>query len=264
MDELTKLKELTEALTDSGYLKDQTDSWKYAFDSVSSFVCIVDLSLKVQFINKAFAKLLDVMPSKLIGTSVVDICKDFLYECSYIENDPGNETQKFGVSYSSSYDKWVDKTKYTIKDDIEHVIGYMFMFEDVTAQKLYEIKLKESERRFKQIIKNVDKISIQGYDEQRRVIFWNEYSEKLYGYTKEEALGKQLEDLIIPNDMRDTVVQLHNAWIDGGPSIPSGELTLIDKYGKDVPVFSSHVINETQEGIEMFCIDISLDNVIIK
>jgi PAS domain-containing protein len=33
-------------------------------------------------------------------------------------------------------------------------------------------------------------ISVQGYDKHRTVIFWNQASEKLYGCTKEQALGK--------------------------------------------------------------------------
>ena len=41
-----------------------------------------------------------------------------------------------------------------------------------------------------QLFYAIHSISVQGYDEQRRVIYWNKGSELLYGYTKEYATGK--------------------------------------------------------------------------
>lgn len=118
--------------------------------------------------------------------------------------------------------------------------------------------LSASEKRFREIIEDVSEIAIQGYDQNRNVTFWNSASEKLYLYTKEEAVGKKLEDLIIPEKMHEMVIKSHTAWLKDGGHIPSGELVLIDKNGNDVPVFSSHIINETQHGLEMFCIDVDM------
>lgn len=108
----------------------------------------------------------------------------------------------------------------------------------------------------------VDAISVQGYDEERKVTYWNRGSEFLYGYTEEEALGRRLEDLIIPEDMRDAVITAHKNWINEGIEIPAAELTLKNKIGEDVNVFSSHAffINKKKKH-EMFCIDIDLSEV---
>lgn len=119
-------------------------------------------------------------------------------------------------------------------------------------------KLSASEKRFREIIEDVSEISIQGYDRERKVTFWNSASEKLYGYKKEEVVGKKLEDLIIPLDMREEVIKLHTQWLEEGEKIPPGEMVLIDKNGNDVHVFSSHIMNETHHDIEMFCIDVDL------
>jgi len=108
----------------------------------------------------------------------------------------------------------------------------------------------------------VDAISVQGYDEERKVTYWNRGSEFLYGYTEEEALGRRLEDLIIPEEMRDAVITAHKNWITEGVEIPAAELTLRNKTGDDVNVFSSHAffINKKKKH-EMFCIDIDLSEV---
>ena len=51
---------------------------------------------------------------------------------------------------------------------------------------------------------------VQGYDEEHRVIYWSKDSERLYGYSNEEATGQKLEDLIIPEPMRDLVISDHS------------------------------------------------------
>jgi len=123
------------------------------------------------------------------------------------------------------------------------------------------ILFQDNEKRFRNFIDEISSISIQGYDEERRVIFWNNASEKIYGWTEEEALGQKLENLIIPPAMKEDVKSLHHRWVHFGEKIPSGELILIDKAGNDVPVLSSHVMYESARGKEMFCIDVDLTSI---
>lgn len=105
----------------------------------------------------------------------------------------------------------------------------------------------------------VNAIPVQGYDEDRRVIYWNEASELLYGYTKEEAGGQKIEDLIIPKFMREVVIEAHTNWIEKDVEIPAAEVTLCDKSGNDISVFSSHVMFTNQyNNKQMYCIDIDL------
>ncbi|ASM52274.1 hypothetical protein PESP_b0758 [Pseudoalteromonas espejiana DSM 9414] len=113
-----------------------------------------------------------------------------------------------------------------------------------------------------QLFDAVNAISVQGYDEQRQVIYWNKGSELLYGYTKDEATGKKLEDLIIPPPMREAVIEAHSNWLVHDIEIPAAELTLTKKNGINVTVFSSHVMFTNQHGLkQMYCIDIDLSDV---
>ncbi|MDO6546253.1 bifunctional diguanylate cyclase/phosphodiesterase [Pseudoalteromonas carrageenovora] len=113
-----------------------------------------------------------------------------------------------------------------------------------------------------QLFDAVNVISVQGYDNERRVIYWNEGSERLYGYTKEEAIGKKIEDLIIPEPMCEFVIEAHSDWVKKDIEIPASEIILQDKDGNNVSVFSSHVMFTNQYNTkQMYCIDIDLSDV---
>ncbi len=117
----------------------------------------------------------------------------------------------------------------------------------------------ESETRFREIFEQVANIPVQGYDHCRRVIYWNAASERVYGYTRDEAMGRRIEDLIMPDGFREIAVRLMDDWIAGGPAIPAGEIVLINKSGAPVPVYSSHVMIRNARGEpEMYCIDVDM------
>ncbi|WP_310736005.1 EAL domain-containing protein [Pseudoalteromonas sp. SR41-7] len=113
-----------------------------------------------------------------------------------------------------------------------------------------------------QLFDAVNVISVQGYDNERRVIYWNEGSVRLYGYTKEEAIGQKIEDLIIPESMCEFVIDAHSDWVEKDIEIPASEITLKGKNGESVSVFSSHVMFTNQYNTkQMYCIDIDLSEV---
>lgn len=48
-------------------------------------------------------------------------------------------------------------------------------------------------------------VAIQGYYQDGEIFLWNRGSERIYDYSKEEAIGNNLFDLIIPDDMLEAV-----------------------------------------------------------
>ena len=122
-----------------------------------------------------------------------------------------------------------------------------------------DAKFWASEQRSQKLFDALPKISVQGYSRDRQVIYWNNASEKIYGYTADEAIGQNLENLIIPPAMRQDVINLIDAWVNGGEPIPACELTLMAKDGSSVHVYSSHVLlNNPRNEPELYCIDIDL------
>jgi PAS domain S-box-containing protein len=130
---------------------------------------------------------------------------------------------------------------------------------DISERKAQDAKLQESEHRFRALVENIPHLPVQGYDSDRRAIFWNQASEEFYGYSREEALGNKLEDLIIPPFMREGVIQAVQQWVDNGVAIPPGEIQLQTKSGDLVDVYSSHaMLGNTRGKCEMYCVDLDI------
>lgn len=171
------------------------------------------------------------------------------HDCSYGKSiwlDLDGEVRWFELSVARKKDKSAQQK-------------FILLSRDITDRKSAQQKLTESEARFKKLFEKTDAISVQGYDNKRRVIYWNAASERLYGISAEQALGKPLEDLIIPDEMREAVIDAVNNWIANDVAIPSSELTLKKGDGSLVNVFSSHVMLKNISGApEMFCLDVDL------
>ncbi|MGD1857533.1 MAG: PAS domain-containing protein [Leptolyngbyaceae cyanobacterium] len=154
---------------------------------------------------------------------------------------------------------WLSTSKIPLHDDDGEVNGILLVIEDITERKTTEAALRQSEERFRSLFEGTPMIGMQIYDHQRRVIGWNQASEELYGYTRTEAMGRQLEDLIIPDALREPVIQAVEDWVHQGPPIPAGELTLRDKEGHPVEVFSSHIMLKNLQGDpELYCLDLDI------
>lgn len=154
---------------------------------------------------------------------------------------------------------WTEQVNVPLFDEQGNLIAIEGIARDITQRKQAEEQLKESESRFRQLLDSIMNISVQGYDANGIIHYWNYASERIYGYTKAEALGKNILDLIIPEEIK-PVTKKHietMALIKEG--LPAEELLLMRKDGERVPVFSNHVvICPPNKEVELYCIDVDL------
>ncbi|MEO8011956.1 MAG: EAL domain-containing protein, partial [Dokdonella sp.] len=137
-----------------------------------------------------------------------------------------------------------------------HAIGTC---QDISERSRAEEALRASELRFRSLLQNVPSVAVQSYALDGTTRYWNAASETLYGFSAEEAIGRNLLDLIIPEPMREEVRAAIRQMADTRQPIPTRELTLQRKDLEKVTVISSHaLVDVSGSDIEMFCIDVDL------
>lgn len=67
---------------------------------------------------------------------------------------------------------------------------------DIGERRKNEAALRSSEERLRACIDNTPNVAVQWYDEAGKVLYWNAASEKIFGWTPAEAVGKTLDQLI--------------------------------------------------------------------
>ena len=142
------------------------------------------------------------------------------------------------------------------KGDIVRVDG---IITDISDRKRAENAVQESEKRFQAMFEKLPNVAVQGYGPDGTIHYWNKANESIYGYTAEEAIGKDLVELIIPPEMRDYVREAIARGVSTGEMPAAAELNLMRKDGSRVPVWSSHaVVRHAGKEPELFCIDVDL------
>lgn len=93
------------------------------------------------------------------------------------------------------------------------LIGFAKVTRDATTRRAAELALFESERRFRGIV-NTALDAFAQIDENGRVVEWNPQAHELFGWSREQVLGKPLASLCFPADDATAPNWLASVWRD--------------------------------------------------
>ncbi len=116
------------------------------------------------------------------------------------------------------------------------ISGILLSAEDITDRRKIENKLIEDEKRLNAAISSsLDAmIMVNCYG---RIELWNQAAEKLFGYSKKEAIGKLFLDTIIPIRYRLKANKNFSEFVKTGQSKLIGKITEIEALRKDGSLF---------------------------
>jgi PAS domain S-box-containing protein len=141
----------------------------------------------------------------------------------------------------------------------------MVLAGSVTQQRQYARQLEHSRRELehayqqvRNILDNAPSVAMQMYDEQGRVLFWNRASEKFYGYTADEALGKTLDALIFTHEEQQQFLLLLHRVRDTGQPAPLHEWETTTARGEKRTILSSLFPIDYEGQTRFICADIDI------
>lgn len=135
----------------------------------------------------------------------------------------------------------------------------VFIARDRTDQVRSEALLRESEERFRGVLSHMPMVSVKGYRADGSITFWNEASEKLYGYTAAQALGEDIVSLVVRPETQPRARAAAQRMFKTGRPIDPAEARVRRKDGAEIDVYSSHaLIHVDGQEAEAFSIDIDI------
>ncbi|MCG5516787.1 EAL domain-containing protein [Ectothiorhodospira sp. 9100] len=165
----------------------------------------------------------------------------------------------FRIMTRSGRIRWIEHHCRVVWDESGRYRGHRGTHRDITARREINTVQRGYDTALIQLLDTVPDIAIQGYRLDGTVIYWNPASERLYGYTAQEALGSNLADLIIPPQDLDVFYE-RMRWIRRGDSLPASEtLILRHREGHPVKVLSCHVVVPHADGEpHLYCMDMDM------
>jgi PAS domain S-box-containing protein len=132
------------------------------------------------------------------------------------------ETIEQGVSRAQYRLRHIDGTYRCVEDNLRlirdqqgrpaEIVG---VWTDITDRKRAEDELRETERRFREMLDNLELISIMR-DHEGRVIYCNDYFLRLTGWSREEVIGTIWFDRFLPPDIVNQVREVFQTLLQGG------------------------------------------------
>jgi PAS domain S-box-containing protein len=132
-----------------------------------------------------------------------------------------------------------------IKNAKGEIVGVSSIARDITQGKRAQDALERHAATLREQAQMLDLANVMARDLDSRIILWNRGMEKMYGWSKEEALGKNSHELLrtqFPEPLNDIVAALHRngQW--------EGELVHFGKGGRQLVVASQWVLHKDAQG----------------
>jgi diguanylate cyclase (GGDEF)-like protein/PAS domain S-box-containing protein len=124
--------------------------------------------------------------------------------------------------------RWLLLTVTPLADDRRN--GAVVMYLDVTAQRQAEASLRESERRFSDLLGNVDMVSVM-LDTDGCITYCNDYLLRLSDWRHEQVIGRNWFELFIPPEITD-LKAFHAAILAGVPATLHHENEILTRSGE--------------------------------
>jgi PAS domain S-box-containing protein len=94
---------------------------------------------------------------------------------------------------------WASDSARAVRDEQGQVLYYEGRIEDITERKQFEAEIRRQKDYYEALFLN-NPVAVVTADLDAKVVSWNPMAEKLFGYTPEEAIGKNLDDLVASDD----------------------------------------------------------------
>lgn len=128
---------------------------------------------------------------------------------------------------------------------------------DITARRAVEEALRRSEERY-QGVYSKSPVAFVLWDQEHKIFDWNRRSEELFGWTREEVLGRDYLELLVPAESAGQARAAAARLFEGGPTSVDVNLN-VTKSGRQVWCEWVHAVLHDREGHVEGAISLALD-----
>ncbi len=192
----------------------QLNQMEQLYATVSIGLGSLDLDLRYLQINDYLAKIHGLSRKDHLGKHITEVIPEMIsvvepyyrYVLTSGEALLNIEVMDKKLTRIKGMHYWL-ASYYPLKTPTGEMYGVSTVLQDITERKKSEIALVDSRQKISAQLEHTPLAAL-ALDLELRAVDWNLAAEKLFGFTREEALGKHLTELIISEEILDEQVTL--------------------------------------------------------
>lgn len=190
----------------------QREQLRVTLASIGDAVIATDDSGRVTFMNQVAEQLTGWRMSESRGRPLAEVFRIVDEETRESRKDPVRlvlaEMRVIALSNHTllvardGTERAIADSAAPIRNDRGEIIGVVLVFQDVTEQQEARRALQQSEARSSAILESALDAIVTS-NEEGEIVEWNPAAERIFRYSREEVIGRQMADLIIPPQWRE-------------------------------------------------------------
>jgi PAS domain S-box-containing protein len=209
-------------------------------DALPARIALLDSQGVILSVNEAWrssdSQCVGMAPGHAAGVNYLEVCASAWEETSSVAYRVaeglrsvlgGAKSFSIEYPYPSASRRWYLMTVTPLADDRRQ--GAVVMHMDITEQRQAKDDLRESERRFRDMLANVDLVSLM-LDREARITYCNDYLLRLTGWLREEVIGEGWFERFVPPS-GDSMKDIFAALLADLPSASHHESEILTRSG---------------------------------
>ena len=244
-------RDITEANKTRQVLRQQTEELRHIFEASQDLIMVMDSRGYLVQISPSCETILGYRPEEMIGRSGVDFIHPDHLENSRNEMRAARRGQRPKIAdtrciHKDGREVWLS----WLGTWSEPVKRFFFVGRDMTESRLAQETLRESERLARGIIDTALDAFVQ-IDEKGVIRAWNAQAEAIFGWPRDEALGRNVFDLMGRRDGEGPLRKALRTFLQSGNEVvrqPRRELGIRRRDGKEITAELSIAALRTRSG----------------
>ncbi|MGZ5050975.1 MAG: PAS domain S-box protein [Methylobacter sp.] len=226
-------------------LQESEAKYRLLADNAADFIFWIDTQGRFKYVSPACKPISGYDPEEFLTDAelIVDIVhpddKPIFREHMKNYSCPDDGELEVRIIHRNGSLRWIGHHCKPIYGENGELLGRHGANRDITTRKQAEQELRDSAERFRVATESIRDGFILIHGEDDKIVLWNPAAAAMFGYTKEEAIGQPLHQLIAPSRFH-TMAKVglsHFACTGEGPAIGRTlDLTAIRRNGEEFPL----------------------------
>jgi PAS domain S-box-containing protein len=256
-------------------LRENERIYRLLTENISDVICTMDLNLRCDYVSASVNSMLGITVDEAISWSGSRNMREAMTPASLtIANRAVSEllaskdtqgiappavTVELELKHKDGHSVWAETTLQLVKDTHGKATGLVGVVRDITERKAKDDQIRESEEKHRLLVENVNAVVFE-VDRNGAITYMSPASERIYGYSTSQFLGRKFTDFMHPDDIPSAVQNLQGIMAGSHtPSLswrrrlimPAGEIRWVEGYYRPI------CEGKTFVGLQGITIDVS-------